>query len=170
MRHNRLPNSDRSGMTLMEVVIAIGVVAFVVPLIFAATTSAGNSRRNAEADTRSAWLARHAQRQIIAAWAQPPVESDIETPFPFPEAAAAASPPVVLLYDREGEFVSEGGEVDEDSPSRVPNAAYVVTVTAETQDGPIALVSITVSHPAKSAPANRGTYRYKFLSTRQGTL
>ncbi len=66
----RISRTSRPGMTLMEVVIAIGVVAFVVPLILAATGSAGSSRRDAEADTRSAWIAKEVQRQMILKWSE----------------------------------------------------------------------------------------------------
>ena len=80
-----LTNSHaQRGMTLMEVVIAIGVVAFVIPLILAATGSAGNSRRNAEADTRSVWLAREVQQQVLSKWADPVRESAITNALTFP--------------------------------------------------------------------------------------
>ncbi len=68
----KIAGKSHTGMTLMEVVIAIGVVAFVIPLILAATGSAGNSRRNAEADTHSAWIARDVQQNMIVAWGDHP--------------------------------------------------------------------------------------------------
>ena len=176
----------RPGMTLMEVVIAIAVVAFVVPLILAATGSAGSSRRNAEADTRSAWIAREVQRQIILKWSDNTAvedQSDIDTAFPFPGTGLGVSSKT-LIFDKEGEFLSEGSSSDVDSPSQIPDAAYVVTVKAERYTPPganpsanpsagqdaLVLVGMNIIHPAKASKASRSTFRYNLITTKQGTL
>lgn len=165
------------GMTLMEVVIAIGVVAFVIPLILAATGSAGNSRRNAEADTRSAWLARNIQQELILSWGENPSQSIFETSQDFPDLATAEAPEI-LLYDADGEFLQKGSSQDFDKPSKVAGATYVVALSADeyrppglaTTANPLALVRLRVLHPAKSAPGKRSTYRYGFITSRHGTL
>ncbi len=162
-------HTRKSGMTLMEVVIALGIIGFILPIIIAATTSTGNARRNAEADTRSAWLARHIQTQIIAKWAEPPIESEIDSDYTFPENAATESS-VVLLYDREGSFLTMGTDADLNSQCKVPKAVFVASATAEFQSDSLALVSITISHPANVLPSKRGSYQYKFLTTRKGIL
>jgi type II secretory pathway pseudopilin PulG len=162
-------NTRKSGMTLMEVVIALGIIGFVLPIIIAATSSTGNARLNAEADTRSAWLARHIQTQIIAKWSEPPIESEIESAFLFPENAATTSS-VVLLYNREGSFLSVGTAADLNSQSKVPQAVYVASASAEFHSNSLVLVSITISHPANALPGKRGTYNYKYLTTRKGNL
>lgn len=179
--HRKIPalNRARPGMTLMEVVIAIGIVAFVIPLILAATGSAGNSRRSAEADTRSAWLVKQVRQEILAKWAEPEQESVIEAAFPYP-AGGAGSSTAVLVYDNGGEFISEGTPADISAPSTIANAAYLISVTAEPHSPPngvlpataepMALISITIRHPAKAAPGNRSTFHYKLVSTRQGIL
>jgi type II secretory pathway pseudopilin PulG len=154
----------------MEVVIAIGIVGFVVPLIMAALTSSTVSRRNAEADTRSAWLAKHVQQQVIAKWAEPTETSEIDADFPFPNDPTAEESTAILIFDRDGEFISEGTASDQTGPSKIPDAAYVVTIIAERYSNSIAQIIITVRHPAKTTPGKRGTYRYKLLSTRQGIL
>ena len=170
-------------MTLMEVVIAIGVVAFVVPLILAATGSAGSSRRDAEADTRSAWIAKEVQRQMILKWSEDQTvedQSDIETAFPFPGSGLGVSSKT-LIFDSEGGFLSEGSSTDLDRTSRtIPDAAYVVAVEASKYTPPgafassgidtLALVSIRISHPAKSPEASRSTFRYNLITSRHGTL
>lgn len=169
-------------MTLMEVVIAIGVVAFVIPLILAATGSAGSSRRSAEADTRSAWIAREVQRQMILKWSATPGIQDqsvIKTAFPFPGSALGVSSKT-LIFDREGAFVAEGSDADATAASAVPDAAYVVAVEARkyspagaspsSGQDKLARVDIRVIHPAKSAPGSRSTYRYNLVTTEQGTF
>ncbi len=167
----------RRGLTLMEVVIAIGVVAFVIPVILAMTATTGNSRRDAEADTRSVWLAREAQRQVLSNWAVPARESGIIADLAFPTFSSDASP-LVLAFDSEGKFISEGGAQDLSASCKIPKAAYLVTVFGEAYTPPggagapglFSLLTIRVLNPAKSAPAKRSTYRYNLITTRQGTL
>ncbi|QTN32984.1 type II secretion system protein [Akkermansiaceae bacterium] len=167
----------RRGMTLMEVVIAIGLVAFVVPIILTMTATTGNNRRNAEADTRSAWLAREVQRQVLSKWAEPVRESFITASPGFPAFASEASP-LVLAFDSAGTFISEGGAQDLSASSKIPKASYLVTVYGEahtpagTGNAPdlFSLLRIRILHPAKSAPAARSVFRYNLITTRQGTL
>lgn len=163
------------GMTLMEVVIAIGVVAFAIPLILAATGSSNSSRRNAEADTRSAWLVREVQRQILAKWATPPRESDIAATLAFPAFSTSAAP-LVLAYDADGKFLAEGTAADLTAASKIPKAVYLIAVHGETHTPPgssagsLSLLHIRVLHPAKAAPASRSIFRYDLISTRHGNL
>lgn len=170
------------GMTLMEVVIAVSVMAFAVPLIFTATTSASRSRLAAEADTRSVWLTREVQREIILKWSDDSnieEQSIISTSFPFPDAGSGDSTKT-LIFNNTGEFVSEGSTSDQDAPSTIPGAAYVVSVKAETYTPPgaaattgqdtLARVTIDVANPAKTIPGKRSQYRYIFITTRQGLL
>jgi type II secretory pathway pseudopilin PulG len=165
------------GMTLTEVVIALGVVAFVIPIILAATGSAGSSRLSAEADTRSAWLAREVQRDIISAWATPARESLIGAPLDFPEFADESSPEI-LAYDSDGNFLAMGTAADLSAPSKIPKAAYLVAVHGEVHRPPnlaagadsLSLLTIRVLHPAKVSPAKRSDLRYLLISPRQGIL
>lgn len=174
MKHLASPPAPR-GMTLMEVVIAIGVIAFVVPMFLAMTKTAVDSRMNAEADTRSAWLAREARQEILAAWADPVRDSDFGVALPFPRFADEARAEV-LAYDGEGKFVGRGSAADLSGRSSIPNAIYLVAVHGEAYDPPdaahaaesLSLVRIRVLHPAKAPPSNRRVYRYQFISTRQG--
>ena len=173
------PNPKRRGMTLMEVVIAIGVVAFVVPIILAATASSAKSRMNAEADTRSAWLAKEVHRQILSKLADPVRESVITTDIGFP-VFGSESDPIVLAYDNDGSFLEEGGISDIDSPSLIPKAAYLVAIHGEAHSPPnlsaasspipLSLVHIRILHTAKSAPGKRSVLRYRLLTYRQSPL
>lgn len=167
----------RRGLTLMEVVIAIAVIAFAIPLVLAMSKSAGDSRINAEADTRSAWLAREVQRGIIAAWANPPRPSVLGEAIDFP-AFADETAPEILVYDSDGNFLTKGGNSDLNGRSTIPNATYLVAVHADAHipsdaavaSDNLALIRIRILHPAKAQPGNRREFHYYLLSTRPGIL
>lgn len=169
--------THRRGMTLAEVVIAIGVVAFVIPIILMATGSANGSRLGAEADTRSAWLAREVQREIISAWAEPALTSVMGAALTFPVFASEAAPEI-LAYDSEGTFLAKGTAQDLTAPSKIPRAAYLVAVHGVAHRPPnlaagsnsLSLLTIRILHPAKAAPTKRSDLRYLLISPRQGTL
>lgn len=169
--------SPKRGMTLTEVIIALGVVGFVIPVILAATGSANISRLGAEADTRSAWLAREAQQEIISAWAEPARDSAFEAALAFPRFAEESSPEI-LIYDAEGNFLTKGTSADLSAPCRIPKATYLVAVHGEAHGPPnlapgtdsLSLLRIRVLHPAKAAPAKRSDLRYTIISPRQGIL
>lgn len=168
---------QKRGMTLSEVVIALGVVAFVVPLILAATGSANSSRLSAEADTRSAWLAREVQQEIIYAWSVPAPASSFGAALTFPVFATATAPEI-LAYDSDGKFLAKGSAADLSAPSKIPNAIYLVAVHGEVHVPPnlaagtntLSFLTIRVLHPAKAAAAKRSDLRYHIISQRQGSL
>lgn len=172
----KIAGKSHTGMTLMEVVIAIGVVAFVIPLILAATGSAGNSRRNAEADTHSAWIARDVQQNMIVAWGDHPEASGFKESLSFP-VLGTENTPEIFIYKSDGTFLEKGSQSDFTASSQVTDAAYVVAVHAvlppanvPAAANSLSLLSIRVLHPAKAAPSTRSTYRYNVITTKQGTL
>ena len=174
--------SGQPGMTLMEVVIAIAVVAFVVPLILAATGSAGSSRRSAEADTRSAWIARQVQQELIVSWGEHPEKSVFgdkpSIPRSFPTWPSQRKTPEILLFDSDGEFIAKGSGADLESASQVKDATYIVAAYSEEYNPPnlpaiansLCILHIRIIHPAKANPGNRSTFRYNLITTKQGAL
>lgn len=164
-------------MTLMEVVIAMGVVAFAVPMFLALSKSAGDSRMNAEADTRSAWLVREVQREMLQAWANPGGTSIFGMEIDFPTFGSEAAP-AVLAFDFEGNFIAPADSEDIGRRSNIPNATYLVAVHGEAHtpansaiaSDKLSLISIRVLHPAKAPPENRREYRYNLISARPGIL
>jgi hypothetical protein len=162
-------------MTLMEVVIAIGVVAFIVPIFLVMSNTAGDARLNAEADTRSAWLAREVHREILAAWSQPARDSVFGAEMNFPGFADETTPEI-LAYDSDGNFLTKGGATDFNGRSNIPNASFLVAVYGEAHTPPnaapagenLSLIHIRVLHPAKAPPENRREYHYQVISSRPG--
>jgi hypothetical protein len=152
-------------MTLSEVVIAIALIAFSVPLILAATTAAHRSRLAAEADTHSAWIVRDVQRRIINQWSGTTQNKGLDASFPFP---TTGSPKAVmeLSYKQDGTLISDD----------MNQAVYLVFVQAERYEqapdhstvSSLALLSIQIQHPAKAAPNKRTKLNYRFVSTRKG--
>ena len=56
MKNSSVKTSNRSGSTLVESSIAIGILAVAVPLVFGSMAEAGKSGASAEAETCSTWI------------------------------------------------------------------------------------------------------------------
>jgi type II secretory pathway pseudopilin PulG len=165
--HNHVP-----AMTLMETVIAIGVIAFAVPLVLAATAAGLSDRRNAESETRAAWLAGEVTRQIAARWATPPrptyLPESLDTTFPV---IATEALPWILLYDGGGNFLKAGDPQDLKSGTKTTNAIYLVTVHAVAHtpanltkpNDELSRLVIQVQQPARASAANRQTYPFSTI-------
>lgn len=173
--HQRKSRHRHRGMTLMESVIALGIIAFAVPLVLSTTAVSTRTRINAETDTRSAWLARTVQRELTDSWRAQP--SAMFTPAPaFPNFASATAPEV-LLFDAEGRFLSRGNSNDYTNGSRNANAVYLVSVHSQrqspanitTNENLLARVQITVAHNAKAPLSKRVPCSYTVLIPRQIT-
>lgn len=155
------------GMTLSEVVIAIAIIAFTIPLILAASGGAQHTRQAAEADTRSAWLVRDVQRRITNEWSEATQNSDHENAFPFP---TPATPEVTIdmCYMKDGRYI----------PEDIDQAVYLVTVKAEqytqSADYPMAAalarITIEIQYPANASSNNLKKLTYQYLSARVGML
>jgi type II secretory pathway pseudopilin PulG len=154
------------GMTLAEVVIAISILAFSIPLILAATGAAHRSRQATEADTRSAWLIRDVQRNIINGWSQKSQNENFVVSLNFPEVGAPKAN-VELVYKQDGTLI-----LDHD----VKNAVYLVTIEAEpysqntdyNKTAPLALISVRIQYPAKAGASKQTKLSYQFVTTREG--
>ncbi len=163
----------RRGLTLMEAVVALGVIAVAVPLILSATAVSTRTRMNAETDTRSAWLARAVQQELTSAW------RDLPSPlFPVkPTFPTLGSPtaPEVLLYDADGQFLSRGQASDFLNGVRNNRAVYLVSLHAQKQNPAnltsteelLSRVQITVGHPAQGPRPKRIASTYTILIPRQ---
>lgn len=57
----------QSGISLLDVVVAMGVLAVAIPGAFLAFRAAGESRMMARAETRAPWIARYCSESIPAA-------------------------------------------------------------------------------------------------------
>lgn len=162
------------GLTLMEAVVALGVIAVAVPLILSASAVTTRTRSNAEADTRSAWLAREVQRELTQAWRGLPTAMFPELPT-FPVLATEEAPEI-LLFDQDGGYLGRGKDGDLQSGVPVGAAQYMVLLhalamspTNMTATSPDALsqVHVRVAHSARAPRAKRILYHYTILIPRQ---
>ncbi|MEO8616611.1 MAG: hypothetical protein ABI600_15820 [Luteolibacter sp.] len=165
-----------AGMTLMETVIAIGVIAVAIPLILAASTASLTDRRNAEADTRAAWLSKDVENQIAALWATPRRYSYLPQSLTlrFPDIGTEKDP-TLLIYDRDAKFVSEGSKSDLQSGVKAQAAQFLVTIYSKSQitnnltssTTELSRIYIQVQYPAKSPPANRQSSEFSLVTPKQ---
>ena len=56
MIHRSPKTTENRGATLVEAVLAVGVLAVAIPLVFGTIAEAGRTGSNAEAETRSTWI------------------------------------------------------------------------------------------------------------------
>jgi type II secretory pathway pseudopilin PulG len=167
------PRRKHRGLTLMEAVIAIGIVAVAVPLILAATSAASRSRINSEADTRAAWIAKETQRQLTDAWRDLPA-TYFSTKPAFPAFSSEAEP-LVLLFNQSAGLIGPGNAEVHASGSSNPEAYYMVTMygeaaipsTADQADNTLSKVFISVEHNAKSPRSKRNSNPFLVLIPRQ---
>jgi hypothetical protein len=147
------------GATLIEAVIAVGVMAVAVPLVFGALAEAGKSGSAAQAETRAPWIVRTCVEEIQASReGRPRYFTSTTTGQQFPPpgdvwaiAFSADGKPVgkfpKSLYDR-------GAKELDGKPVR-----YIAVLSATTQppvahSTPMLKTRITLEYPA-TAPAER---------------
>jgi hypothetical protein len=157
----------------MEAVIALGVIAVAVPLILATTTSGARTRVQAEADTRSAWLAQDLQRQLTDSWKNIPSPAFVTKPI-FPQFSSPESP-TVLLFDNEGAFLASGTSEEYTKGSTNPKAFYLVALHGVSQTAfnitgggdSMSKVTISVENSARAAKQKRTANSFVVLIPRQ---
>jgi len=162
----------RRGLTLMETVVALGVLAVAVPLVLAAMGTALEVRRDAEVDTRAAFIARSLTADLRAASAgggrifhphgdafrpRVPLAGD------FTESAEAV--PVLLGFDRAGGFVRRLSGAEYAAGVAGAELGFLVELTGEAdpREARLARVRLQVESPAPAAAAQRHKLRFMVL-------
>jgi Tfp pilus assembly protein PilV len=146
------------GATLVEAIIAVGVLAVAVPVVFGALAEAGKTRFSAQAETRSSWIVPACLAEIHASRdGRPQYFTATTSGQPFPPAGdvwalgfAPDGRPVgklsKTLYDR-------GAKELDGKPIRF---IALLSAAAESvaQQTPMLRARISIEYPA-SAPASR---------------
>ncbi len=124
------------GATLVEAVIAVGVLAVAVPLVFGAIAEAGKSGFSSAAETRSTWIVPACMEEIRASREGRPLFFNATTPGqPIPPA---------------GEVWSLGFSADGKPVGRLPTAMHEQGAK-ELNGVPIRYIAVISAQPAATA-------------------
>jgi Tfp pilus assembly protein PilV len=154
-RHHHHP----AGATLIEAVIAVGVLAVAVPLVFGTIAEAGKGGQSAEAETRAPWIVRACMEEIQASRdGKPQYFTATTTGQPFPPAGDVWA----LAFSADGKPVGKiskslyerGGKELDGKPVR-----YIAVISAATQPPvanttPMLKSRVSIEYPA-TVPAKK---------------
>ncbi len=124
------PSSARSGSSLIETVIAMGVLAVAIPLVFGALAESGKSTMSSVLETRSAWIVPACMDEIRAS-------RDGRPQFFTATTAGQAFPPIgdvwALVFSPEGKALGKITKSVYDSGTKDFNGQpvrYIATLSA----------------------------------------
>ncbi len=156
-------NSRRSsGATLVEAVIAIGVLAVAIPMVFGAIAEAGKSTMASEAETRSTWMVPVCLDEVLASRAKRPVYfTSTEVGQIFPPSGDVWA----LAFSEEGKPVGKLTKAQYDKGLRDLSGKpvrYIATLSSTTESvsspgvTPMLRMKISIEYPAISRAGKRG--------------
>lgn len=152
-------------MTLTEVIMALGVIALLLPLVLAIFSNSAQSAREARNDTRAALIARAVFAELeIARKAGRSQWFEVRPPL----LAMESDEPLVLGFNDEGEFISEldqaAWETGLNTGGGAQSASYLVRIDGERHDSVGGAISrklrCQVSSPARASLASRSQYEF----------
>lgn len=148
--------SGRSGSTLVESSIAMGVLALAVPLVFGSMAEAGKSGASAEAENRSAWIIPTCLQEIEnSRVGKPQYFTATETGQTFPPENEIWA----LAFSNEGSTVDKITIAQYDrgiknlNGKSISHLAKISATKAQENDGMLDL-RITIEYPA-TAPVDK---------------
>jgi type II secretory pathway pseudopilin PulG len=165
MQPARSTGSPR-GTTLTEALIAVGVLAVAVPLVFGSLAEAGRSAAAAEAETRSTWIVDACMEEIRASRdGKPRFFTATQTGESFPTDGEAWA----LGFSGDGSLVGkvQGGDYENGlkeldgknvrylASMRATRQTSTSTTGANSAASDLLLVRITLEHPAAAPAAKR---------------
>lgn len=154
-------SSSNRGSSLIETVIAMGVLAVAIPLVFGALAESGKSGLSSEAETRSTWIVPACMEEILASREGKP---QFFTPTAVGEAFPPASQVWALAFSPEGKPLGKLSKAVYDKGSKELNGQpvrYIALLSAaapkNTPAGvtPMLSTRITLEYPAAIPVAKR---------------
>lgn len=152
--------SRKRGASLVEAVIAVGVLSVAIPLVFGALAESGKSALSSEAETRSTWIIPACMEEIQAS-------RDGRPQFFTATAVGKTFPPDgdvwALAFSADGKPVGKVGKAAYDKGAREINGKpvlYIANLSSETEvpaTGPTPMLRTRVSleYPASSPATKR---------------
>lgn len=157
--------AKRSGATLVEAVIAVGVLAIAIPLVFGTIAESGKSGMSAQAETRSTWMIPVCMQEIQDSRnGKPRYFTATTTGQAFPPAGQIWA----LAFNQEGRPVGKISSAEYDKGLKSLNGQpvrYVATMAA-TQVPPepaqrnMLRVDIFIEYPSASPSKKRQKFAF----------
>jgi type II secretory pathway pseudopilin PulG len=159
MKSPNLHFRHAAGATLIEAVIAVGVLAVAVPLVFGTIAEAGRGGQSARAETRAPWIVRTCMEEIQASRdGRPRYFSTTKVGQPFPPAGDVWA----LAFSADGKPLGKLSKTLYDKGSKELNGkpvSYIAVISAATQPPlpnttPMLKSRVAIEYPA-AAPAKK---------------
>jgi Tfp pilus assembly protein PilV len=160
--------SQTRGSSLIETVIAMGILAVAIPLVFGALAESGKSGVSSEAETRSTWIVPACMEEILASReGRPQFFTATTVGQVFPPAgevwALAFSPEGKTLVSPEGKPLSKLTKTESDQGIKeidgqpVRYIASISSATTTTPPGltPLLRTRISLEYPSTAPVAKR---------------
>lgn len=162
MRTSPTPSRPVRGVTLVESVIAVGVLAIAIPLVFGSIAESGKSGMASQAETRSTWIVPVCMEEIRASReGNPEYFTSTRTGDAFPPAGQVWA----IAFAQDGSPVGKMDAGAYGSGTRQINGKpvlYIATMSSEketsaTGSTPMLNVKITIEYPAAAPQGKRQT-------------
>lgn len=152
--------SQSRGFSLIEVVIAVGVMAVAVPLVFGALAESGKSGMSSEAETRSTWMVPLCMDEIRASREG---RSEYFTTTTTGQTFPSAGDVWVLAFAQDGKPVGKISKALYDKGTTELNGVkvyYLTSLSAAASSAPTGSTTmlrakITMEYPAGAPAAKR---------------
>jgi type II secretory pathway pseudopilin PulG len=157
------PISSRAsvaGFSLMEVVIAIGVLAVTLPLVFAVMVRSSQSTVAAQAETRCAWIIPACINEIMSAYdgkssCLPTLTRNQQFPLDGDILALAFAGDGHLIGSVERESYTAGIKQLTGQPVRYIVSIHATHTQPQPATSPMLNLRLTLEYPSVAAQANR---------------
>ncbi len=165
MRILPIPARNHRGVTLVESVIAIGVLAVAIPLVFGAIAESGKSGMSAQAETRATWMVPVCMEEIRASRAGKP---EYFTSTKVGEIIPPSGQVWALGFSADGSPVGrlDGGAYEQGSREmNGKTLLYIASIhsepaTATTDSAPMLTVRISIEYPAAAPSSKRQSLHF----------
>ena len=152
--------SQKRGSSLIETVIAMGILAVAIPLVFGALAESGRGGLSSEAETRSTWIVPACMEEILASREGRP---QFFTPTVIGQAFPPAGEVWALAFSPEGRPLGKLSKSLYDKGTKELNGQtirYIATIssaTTTTPSGqtPLLRTRISIEYPATAPVAKR---------------